>query len=197
MKAPLLAAGLIIAGLVSGAAAAVLAIQLGGNLAGLKAGQWRTSKLAGAQGADLLTRAVVARTGLLALSREETLYYTRAVDDAGQALDARCTYRLRGKPLPARWWSYTLYDDAHFLARNQDGAPSIDATRAQIHADGSFEAIISPTPSGSGAWISSRGAQRFDLTARLYNPVKAVQADPSKVALASITKLTCDAEASP
>jgi hypothetical protein len=50
----------------------------------LRVGAWRTSLVSGSPQADLYTRAKVAHVALLALSREETLYYVAEVDELGQ-----------------------------------------------------------------------------------------------------------------
>ena len=73
----------------------------------LRVGAWRTSLVSGSPDADLYTRAKVAHVALLALAREETLYYVAEVDDRGDKLRSRCRYRIGGVPPPARWWSVT------------------------------------------------------------------------------------------
>ena len=68
-------------------------------------GPWRTSTVIGGTDADLYTRAVVAITGLFALNRSETIYFSAEESDTHQKLRARCSYVVEGKPLDARWWS--------------------------------------------------------------------------------------------
>src|SRR5690606_20588940 len=103
-------------------------------------------------------------------------YFTSATDDDGRPLSEACRYRLSGGPMPARWWSVTLYDGESRLPMNDDGALSIDASRA---GGGRWEAIVAPArPAGEEAWISSRNAGRFDLTLRLYVPEPALFEDP-------------------
>jgi hypothetical protein len=157
-----------------------------------KAGAWSMNMLTGSAAADPYTRAIVARVGLLALKREETVYYTAYTDDAGATLEERCRYELRGGPLPARWWSITLYDGENFLARNDDGAGSVDQTRV-ITADGnSYQIRVSHDRDGwDGNWLSSRGAGSFSLTIRLYHPAPSVLARPGAVKLPSIRRLEC------
>lgn len=186
-----LSLGLAGLGALSGAVATALAVEWAGRSDWAGPNSWQTSLLAGARAADPFTRAVIARSSLLALNRQETIYYVRKTDDAGQPLDAKCTYLLSGKGLPARWWSYTLYDEAHFLARNLDNAPSIDASRVAGKGADGFVARISNVPGPEPFWISSRHGGRFELVARLYNPTSQAQADPRQVELASIAKLSC------
>ncbi len=153
-------------------------------------GGWTTNLNTGSTAADPYTRAAVARDGLLALARTETVYFNRSTDDAGAPLDAACVYRLKGRDLPARWWSVTLYDQDQYLSRNEDGAHSIDATRVVRAGDG-YEATVSVTRGDAANWLSTRNAGKFSLSLRLYNPDPAVQADPGKAVLPVVEKVSC------
>ncbi|WP_285713664.1 DUF1214 domain-containing protein [Erythrobacter oryzae] len=142
-------------------------------------GGWRSDFAVGSEAADPYTRARVARHGLLALAKTEAVYFTRATDDTGAPLREACTYRLSGDPMPAGWWSVTLYDGQSMLPANTDGALSINAERA---GGGAWSAVIAPKrPADGGLWISSRGAGTFDLTLRLYMPEAALLTDPNAV----------------
>ena len=74
----------------------------------VKVGPWTGSTLAGSTDADMYTRAKVALDSLLALGRDETMYYMARHDDVGQPLRSACSYRVEGLPPPARWWSITI-----------------------------------------------------------------------------------------
>lgn len=153
-------------------------------------GQWSHSRLAGAEAAGPYTRAIVAREGLLALSARQALYFTLDRDEHGGRLDEGCVYQITASPLAARWWSVTLYADDNFLARNNDYAPSVDATRTLAAADGSWSARISPVRGESANWISSRAAGRgFSLTLRVYNPTP--EFHPTEAGLPRLTTLSC------
>ena len=65
-----------------GAASAWLAVRSQLDSGGVSAGVWRTSTLAGSTDADLYTRAVIAVGALLALNRDETMYYVALQQDA-------------------------------------------------------------------------------------------------------------------
>jgi len=153
-------------------------------------GGWRSDFAIGSKAADPYTRARIARHGLLALAKSEAVYLNRAVDDTGQPLREACTYRLSGAVMPAGWWSVTLYDAASMLPANTDNALSIDAERA---GKGAWSAVIAPMrPDSAEAWISSRGAGRFDLTLRLYLPEARLLADPNAaLAPPRIARLSC------
>jgi hypothetical protein len=138
---------------------------------------WRSDFAIGSETANPYTRARVARHGLLALAQSEAVYFTRATDDAGAPLREGCSYRLRGGPMPAGWWSVTLYDAKSMLPANTDNALSIDASRA---GTGAWSAVIAPQrPASDEAWISSRKAGNFDLTLRLYMPAPALLDEPN------------------
>ncbi len=145
----------------------------------------------GSADADAYFRARIAKHGLLALANSETVYFTRATDDDGNALDEACNYRMSGGSMPARWWSVTLYNSDNFLPDNTDQALSFDATRA---GDGEWSAIIaSMKPDEENTnWISSKSAGDFDLTLRLYVPNDGVLTDPDGIIQApSIKLLNC------
>ncbi|KPQ33057.1 MAG: hypothetical protein HLUCCX21_01970 [Porphyrobacter sp. HL-46] len=155
---------------------------------------WRSDFTIGSETADPYIRARIARHGLLALAKSEAVYFTRAVDDTGQPLNEACRYRLAGGPMPAGWWSVTLYDAASMLPINDDNALSIDASRA---GSGRWEAVIAPLQAeGAEHWISSRNAQTFDLTLRLYLPEPALLADPvAALTPPTIERLDCEGAA--
>lgn len=177
------------AGLLVGLASGVAAISLAAP--GLDDyGGWRTASAIGSPAAGPYTRAVVARTGLLALTRREAVYFTRYADDRGAPLSETCRYRLDGVGLPARWWSVTLYAADNFLAVNGDHAYAFDATRAPPDPAASWHVIISPTAE-PGPWISSRNAGRFSLTLRLYNPAPEALAAPAAIRFPQIHRLSC------
>jgi hypothetical protein len=157
-------------------------------------GGWQSDFAIGSEAADPYTRARVARHGLLALARTEAVYFTRNTDEDGAPLSDRCHYRLSGGPMPAGWWSVTLYDGQSMLPANLDNALSIDAERA---GPGAWAALIAPQrPDDGTLWISSRGAGSFDVTLRLYVPSKALLADP-KAALEPprIERIWCEGAA--
>lgn len=151
-------------------------------------GGWHFSRAAGSTSADLYTRAIIAREGLLALSAREAVYFSLYEDDHGDPLTESCVYELRGLPLDARWWSVTLYADDNFLAQNNDNAASIDATR--IGNDRPWTARIAPVRGNAAYWLSSRAARRgFLIMLRVYNPQQDFR--PSAEALPMLTRLSC------
>jgi hypothetical protein len=177
-----------IAGVVLGLTSAWAAIAFGGSSFFERYGQWMYNGAAGSTAADPYTRAVISRTGLLALSIREARYFTLYEDEQGRPLSESCIYELSGRPLDVRWWSATLYADDNFLAQNTDYAHSIDATR--VGNDRAWSARISPVRGDAVNWISSRAARRgFSITLRVYNPQRDFRA--SAEALPVLTTISC------
>jgi hypothetical protein len=167
--------------------ASVIRGTIGGNASD---GPWHTSLDAGSSAGGPYSRAFVAVHGLLALSREETIYYTAASDSDGHALDGHCVYQIEGRDPPARWWSITAYGADDFLIPNDAERYSVSMNAVARRADGTFAVTLSKARV-EGNWIPIAEG-RFDLTIRLYNPPATVAADPGHVALPSIKKAACE-----
>jgi len=183
-------AGVILLGLVIGAASGVIAISPA-SMGSTDFSGWKTSTMIGSPAADPYTRAIVARTGLLALTRQETVYFTRATDEKGRPLTDKCIYRLDGGSLPTRWWSVTLYAADNYLAVNGDNAHSFDATRAGQSGEGRWSVVVGRANADKGPWISTRNSGRFTLTLRLYNPEASVLQNPASLSFPTIRTLSC------
>lgn len=153
----------------------------------IRVGAWTGSTLAGSPDADLYTRARVALEGLLALGREETMYYVAHHDDEGRALRSRCSYRVSGTPPGARWWSITAYADDFFLFNVPPGRFSVNSSTVQLDGQGRFSLHTGPQgPAAEGAWLPTPGDRGLVLTLRLYNPGPDLQAAPGRLAAPSI-----------
>jgi hypothetical protein len=190
---PLTISAAIAIGLVIGAGSALYVLHRA-SLVGESYGGWKGSRLAGSKAADPYTRAIVAKGGLLALNRSETLYFTLSKDERGRPLTQDCAYQLKGTAFPARWWSVTLYAADDYLPKNADDAFSIDDTRIQKDPGGGWTAAVAlqrPGPGGAPNWLSTWGAGKFSLTLRLYNPSPEAAADPHVIVFPQITTLSC------
>lgn len=157
----------------------------------VEADGWRTNPDIGSKAADPFLRAVIARYGLLALSSEETVYFARGGTSDGDELTQRCSYQVTGADPNARWWSLTLYGEDQFLLDNGDAAWSVDRTRVKRDADGAFRIRIAPERGNADNWISNRGADRFSLALRLYNPDADIIAQPSSARLPAVERVAC------
>lgn len=196
---------LFIAGIFGLAAGGASALWAGGMLkSGPRLGDaividgWTSDWSIGSTAANPYVRARIARNGLLALRKEEAVYFTKTVDEQGRPLEERCIYRVSGGVMPARWWSITLYDGASRLPMNEDDALSFDATDAAGQPDPaawSFRVSASQKGRPDELWVSSRAADRFDLMLRLYQPSEALLADPvATLTPPRIDRLFCEGE---
>jgi len=158
---------------------------------GIKNGPWTTSLGYGTKATDPLTRAMVARSGLLALPAKETVYWMARSDAAGAPLDGNCRYSLSGTPLDARWWSITVYDDEGYLVDNPGRVWSVNGVNVALDAKGEWRVVISPDKPKDAAWLPGIKGQRFQLTLRMYNPGKAFRAAPAKAVLPRLVKEGC------
>jgi len=118
--------------------------------------------------------------GLLALGRDETIYYVARTDNTGQALRSRCQYRIDGLAPPTRWWSLTAYADDHFLFDAPQDRFSLNGATAQLDQRGEFHVLTGPTRPSDAAlvWLPTPGDRGLELTLRLYHPLPALQRDP-------------------
>jgi|SRR3974390_458397 len=153
-------------------------------------GPWTTSVAIGSPQSDPYTRAAEALHGLFALKRDETIYFTATTDDAGNNLDGRCSYEIRGEDPDARWWSITVYGTDDFLIPNPEHRYSVAKTTVARNANGSFDIRIGGSDR-SPNWIPA-GSGRFSLTLRLYNPGAVMTTlDPQVVALPTLKRVSC------
>jgi hypothetical protein len=156
---------------------------------------WVSDWSIGSAQADPYVRARVARHGLLALTKDEAVYFTKAVDGEGNRLSENCVYEVSGGAQDAYWWSITLYDGRSLLPMNTDLALSIDATSAtDRYGDAPWSVTVSrKRPEGDGLWLSSKAAGNFDLMLRLYRASDALLADPAAhVNPPTISKISCE-----
>lgn len=197
---------LLIAAILGLAAGTVSALWLGGLMksgprlgTGFNIEEWRSDWSIGSDTANPYIRARIARHGLLALRKEEAVYFNRSVDDEGRPLSEACSYRVSGGSFPAEWWSVTLYDGESRLPMNEDGALSFDATDAAefgTPAAWSFEISAQQGETPERQWVSSRAAGAFDLTLRLYLPNALLLEDPASVMRPpAVERLSCEEEA--
>jgi len=151
---------------------------------GVSTGVWRSSMLAGNANADLYTRARVALGGLLALQRDETMYYLASTDLRGKPLRSQCSYRVRGVPPGARWWSVTVYADDMYLFDHPDGRYSVHSDSAPLDSQGRFTLVTGPQrPAGTEPtpWLPTPGERGVVFTLRLYNPDPVLAESPGSL----------------
>ena len=181
----------VVGGLAAGLGAAWALTNGGLGDGAIHNGPWTTSLGYGTRATDPLTRAMVARSGLLALPARETIYWMAKADAGGAPLDGNCRYSLSGGALDARWWSVTLYDAKGYLVANPADIWSVNGANAPLDDRGIWRVIISPDKPADGQWLPGTKGQPFHLTLRMYNPGAAFRASPSSAALPRIVKEGC------
>ena len=177
-----------VVGVVLGLGLAIWTVRSGAMASNTMIGPWATGTDFGTADQSARTRAVVALRGLLALPAREARYYTAAKDDAGRALDGRCSYRVTGGVLPGQWWSLTLYDGAGYLAGK--GPYSIESAGLAPGEAARWTILVSPRPQ-PGHWLPTAGLEHFDLTLRTYLPPGDGTANPARDQLPSIRREAC------
>lgn len=140
----------------------------------IQAGIWQGSTLTGSRGADDLTRARVALTGLLALDRSESIYFVAHTDSQLRPLRSRCTYKVSGTAPAARWWSITAYAEDHFL---------FDAANKKFSfsSDSAFSFSTGPQAIAGMEWLPTPGDRGLELMLRLYQPHPTLQTAPESL----------------
>lgn len=159
----------------------------------IHAGPWGTLAATGSADANFYERSVVAVIGIYALSHQETVYYTAFTDSDGRTLDGRCDYVLAGRPLPARWWSFTMYGDDSYLVPNTARIFSRHASNLEFEPDGSYRIAVS-AQSQPRNWLPAPAGGAFSVTARLYNPATSVVERPAEVPMPRIERGACPGE---
>ncbi len=186
--------GVIVGALVIGLGSAWWAINSGFGSA-LQNGAWSTDPAIGSETASPYARAAVARAGLLALNKSETVYFTAFTDDAGEPLNTKCSYRLDGQPLATRWWSITAYAADHYLIPNSANRHSQAMNTVSRNPDNGFSITLSPQGGGENGiptGFSGTGeGDSFSLTLRLYNPAEETYSNLETIALPTIAKEAC------
>jgi hypothetical protein len=180
----------VVTGLGAGVGGAAWTVRSGTFASGVEIGPWRTGTDFGTAAASARTRAVVARSGLLALPAREARYYTAATDEVGAPLDGRCAYRVTGGAQPGRWWSLTLYDADGYLVANDADRFSVPSAALAPHERDDWTIVVAPDRR-PGHWLPTGGIDRFDLTLRTYLPPGAGRTTPSRAQLPRIVKMGC------
>lgn len=153
-------------------------------------GPWKGSSIPGRVPDGPYDRLAIASRGLVGLPRSETIYLTATTDSEGRPLDPACVYHLRGRPLPARWWSLTPYDVHWELIPNPDGVYSVGSHNLAPGPDGRFDVRLArdaagpdelPLGEAPGTWI----------VLRLYEPDAGVADHLASVELPTVAREGC------
>ncbi len=143
---------------------------------------WMAIRNIGAQDTDPITRAVIARFGLFANSSAEALYLQAQAGEPFslrnilrgepiRRLDGGRHHRIRiERPIPAEWWSLTLYAADDYLFPNAEGryawlSQELEGEPYPIVID-----VAPERPAGARFWLPSPPEGPIGLTMRLYRP---------------------------
>ena len=181
----------LLCGLVSGTIMAVGLVFSPISLGGVSNGAWITDRNIGSSDANSLVRSLVARRGLLALNRNEAIYFNASRDSAGHNLSERCTYEIIGEMPPARWWSLTIYAEDNFLPRNTLDHNAVNGSLVQPDPQGR---VVIPVGQAEPGAIATENAGLFTLTLRLYHPDPRVIEDLDTLTFPRIERLSCAGE---
>ena len=188
------------------AALAIASILLARNIANnlddmsVANGDWRIVVDAGSADAGVMQKASVAIGGLLASTRENSVYY-RLAAVAGEPLRLNCRYRIEGRDYDADWWSLTAYGWDNYLIPNTEKRYSFNNENLERDGDGSWTITVSVEehagnwlpvgPSGTPQW-RKLGEYDFDILLRLYTPGAVYIETPESAPLPTVTREACE-----
>jgi hypothetical protein len=161
---------------------------IGDNPDEIHLGAWTTNTLAGSAAANAITRARIAIHGILAMHRQETIYFFALKDDLGNPLDPDFDWEIRGRVFDCRWWSFTLYDEESQLIESLSRRYSVHSDNVVPEPDGSYRIVIARGNPGTN-WLAAGNARRLMVTIRLYNPSPAILDDVCTVALPQVSRI--------
>lgn len=181
---------MLVAGLGIGVGTAVVQLRQSFAAFGINNGPWHTGADIGTADASVSTRATVALRGLLALPEREAIYFNATKDSAGRTLEGRCSYRVSGGAIDARWWSLTLYDAQGYLIPNPASVYSVGSGAMSTEEAAQWQVDIGRAKTGAH-WIAMPDDQRFELTLRAYHPSADLLARRGSIALPRIERGEC------
>ncbi len=179
MKTPVVAIISILAGLVLGLVSAQTMMQRAADAQGGIVGNWHSVHIDADSSTGFYAASSFLRKGQLPPPRGAR-FYTRNLDDDGNALRGGCVVSIEGKMPEVRWWSLKM--------QTTSGTASLDAGEALRESDGSLLVSISRAPS-SGNWLKAPSDGAYDLSLVIFDPIQ-----PSKEAappLPVVKRLWC------
>ena len=162
-------------------------------------GDWHTNASIGSKDAGVMLRAAVSIGGLLASTRDDSIYYVLSSVD-GEPLALSCDYRIVGGRYDADWWSITAYGWDFYLIPNSEKRYSFN--NENVTRDEAGDWVISMSAArAKGDWLpigpsGAQGADRdgkseFDLLFRLYTPGDEYLSRPRAAPLPELSLVGC------
>ncbi|MCF6265409.1 MAG: DUF1214 domain-containing protein [Desulfuromusa sp.] len=147
---------------------------------GVTAGNgWRTQKNAAQFGIDYFQRTATAKGNMFSNRGEETMYFGADFASDGQRLNGKQGYTVtfaKGQLPPVKgFWSFTLYNEAHFFAPNELNRFSLGTKNKNLvfNADGSLTIYVqadNPGKNKENNWLPAPKDENFSLYIRAYWP---------------------------
>lgn len=139
---------------------------------------WSISRVIGAYGTDYRSRAVIAKLGLGANTKQDILYQRAVADSTGHTLNGGFKYVLRfnRKNLPPvnGFWSLTVYNSRQNLIKNPLARYALsNKDSLKYNRDGSLDLYfqsVSPGPGKESNWLPTPDGEDFNVVMRLYWP---------------------------
>jgi hypothetical protein len=157
----------------------------------VEVGAWSARPRSGGREVDTTMRAYLARSVHLPFGSGEGLELIAERDDAGQALDGRCRYRLSGATPPTRGWTIGITDGDGLpfrLPLERTGFTDSEIVRPE---DGGLAIIAAATPE-AGNWLPLPASGRFQFRLRLYDtPISSQTGETRATNLPRVTRLDC------
>ena len=179
MKKLLTAIMSIIAGLVIGLLSAQMMMQRAADMQEGSVGNWHSVRITADTSTGFYAASSFLRKGQLPPPRGAR-FYTRNLDDDGNALRGGCVVSIEGKLPSVRWWSVKT--------QSASGTASLDAGEALREADGILVISISRAPS-AGNWLKALDDSAYDLNLVIFDPVQASKA--AAPPLPAVKRLWC------
>lgn len=164
----------------------------------IKNGCWRVNPKMDLKANDF-QRSLVAMVGLFALRESEVLYFIASEDSNGEPLSSQYNYELVGSYPDARYWSYTIYGEDHFLIANEQNVYSYNLDDISYIAKDTLNPEIDSnvrraytinisSNSADENWLPSGDEDQLHILLRLYNPSPSVYNNLAGIALPEIRR---------
>lgn len=183
----------VLAGLVAGLGLTALVARDGIVFDHRQIGAWTFAPRVGSELIDPYARLRMLVSGELPLANGEGFSLLAGIDETGQKLDARCTYRMSG-PLPAaRFWTLTLTTPDGRLIETPLRRSSFTSAEILRFAGEPLAIEIGARPM-AGNWLPTPPGGAFVLVLRLYEtPLSATATVLDAAILPRVERLDCPA----
>lgn len=201
MKALFKILGVVIISILIGGGAAILHLKQTstGTDFMIQNGCWRVNPKMDLKSNDF-QRSLVAMIGLFALRESEVLYFVASSDSDGNPLSSAYDYEMIGSNPNARYWSYTIYGQDHFLIPNEEDVYSFNLDDISYIAKDTLNPEIEQfskraytinisSDSKSENWLPSGNEDQLHILLRMYNPSSAVYNNLAGIALPEIRRI--------